>query len=340
MLTSVKTNDSDAYGFAVHPGWNIIANPYQSSVEWSLVEAFNEISSPLYGYQQAFVAVDTLKPFAGYYYYNDPAWGQDSLFIPYTGYDQRGTAKVASEIPDMLRNSPRLKLRLTDKDEMVSEVELLTTQPMKESVETRLDRLHPNLGLAKHGMVIADNENSRLRYNRKRVSFSEAAPYHLEAKTKVGNSYEWNIKGLNNPEAEAVLLVNKATNISFMVTTDTPAKVKATEPISRFEFYIGKEQTLLEKQESMLPVSFELSQNYPNPFNPSTNIRFSVPEHTEVTLEIYDVLGRKVQTLINETMQPGWHVATWNAGRLSSGVYLYRLRAGNTVITKTLTLIK
>ncbi len=90
-----------------------------------------------------------------------------------------------------------------------------------------------------------------------------------------------------------------------------------------------------------LPNQVELRQNYPNPFNPSTNIAFGLPESGKVTLEVFDMLGRKVATLLNkETKSAGRYSVQFDAGSLASGLYIYRLVAGSTVITKKLTLIK
>ena len=88
------------------------------------------------------------------------------------------------------------------------------------------------------------------------------------------------------------------------------------------------------------PLTFELKQNYPNPFNPSTNIEFAVPVSGHVVLEIYDINGRKIQELVNETLSAGAHSATFNASNLASGLYIYRLRTGSNVLTKKMTLIK
>jgi hypothetical protein len=74
-----------------------------------------------------------------------------------------------------------------------------------------------------------------------------------------------------------------------------------------------------------LPDEFLLSQNYPNPFNPSTTIRFSLPEASDVVLEVYDVLGRKVVTLADGYLTAGWHESVWETTGMSSGVYFYRL---------------
>jgi hypothetical protein len=91
---------------------------------------------------------------------------------------------------------------------------------------------------------------------------------------------------------------------------------------------------------SDVPTEFSLWQNYPNPFNPATQIRFDLPESAHVRLDVYNSLGQRVATLVNETMSAGSHEVSFNAGQLSSGHYLYRLEAGSEVFTRTMTLIK
>jgi photosystem II stability/assembly factor-like uncharacterized protein len=88
-----------------------------------------------------------------------------------------------------------------------------------------------------------------------------------------------------------------------------------------------------------LPAAFALAQNYPNPFNPSTAIGFQVTAYSHVRLSIYDLLGREVATLVNEVKAPGSYEVTWDAGGMASGVYLYRLNAGDFTQTKRLLLL-
>lgn len=85
---------------------------------------------------------------------------------------------------------------------------------------------------------------------------------------------------------------------------------------------------------------FVLNQNYPNPFNPSTNISFEIPKSSEVTLEVFDMLGRKVVSLVNERKAAGSYTVPFYASSLSSGMYIYRLQAGSFIQTRKLTLIK
>lgn len=89
-----------------------------------------------------------------------------------------------------------------------------------------------------------------------------------------------------------------------------------------------------------LPGSFALYQNYPNPFNPETMIRFDLPMESTITLKIYDVLGRELETLVNGRLQAGSHTATLLANQWGSGIYLYRLQAGEFVQIRRMVLMK
>jgi len=88
------------------------------------------------------------------------------------------------------------------------------------------------------------------------------------------------------------------------------------------------------------PTNFLLYQNYPNPFNPSTTISYSIPKGSFVILTIYDVLGREVKTLVNKFQTKGKYNVTFNASNLTSGVYIYRIKAGNFAATKKLILMR
>lgn len=88
------------------------------------------------------------------------------------------------------------------------------------------------------------------------------------------------------------------------------------------------------------PKQFEISQNYPNPFNPTTTINYSVAKNTLVSIKIYDILGRKIETLVNKQEIPGNYNIEFNASKLASGIYFYRMQAGDFVETKKLILLK
>lgn len=90
-----------------------------------------------------------------------------------------------------------------------------------------------------------------------------------------------------------------------------------------------------------VPTIYTLEQNYPNPFNPETTIRFGLPEAANVRLEVFDALGRRIAVLKeNEVTDAGWHMIRFDGGGLASGMYIYRLKAGDFVATKQLLLLK
>ena len=91
---------------------------------------------------------------------------------------------------------------------------------------------------------------------------------------------------------------------------------------------------------SIVPEKFYLFQNYPNPFNPSTKISFQLSDVSFSSLKIFDITGKEVATLVNEKLAPGTYSVDWNAAQFPSGVYFYKLEAGNFVNSKKMLLIK
>ena len=113
--------------------------------------------------------------------------------------------------------------------------------------------------------------------------------------------------------------------------------------ISHFSDVVGStQQGLVGVNEvlSGIPEIFALEQNYPNPFNPSTRIQYSVPERSEVSLTVYDIMGVEVASLVDEVKEAGNYETGFDASGLPSGMYLYKLRAGNVVLSKKMLLVK
>lgn len=89
-----------------------------------------------------------------------------------------------------------------------------------------------------------------------------------------------------------------------------------------------------------IPQSVVLLQNYPNPFNPTTTIQYRVPWKVHVRLEVYNVLGQRIAVLVDEEKEAGYHTATFDGVTIPSGLYFYRLQAGNFIGTRKLTLMR
>jgi hypothetical protein len=98
--------------------------------------------------------------------------------------------------------------------------------------------------------------------------------------------------------------------------------------------------TDIEGSKLKLPKTFALQQNYPNPFNPSTTIEFDILISSEVIIYVYNIAGQKIRTLLNKKMPAGNHQVKFNAGNLSTGIYFYRIEAGDFQEVKKMILIK
>jgi len=101
----------------------------------------------------------------------------------------------------------------------------------------------------------------------------------------------------------------------------------------------------IEENPSNLPTEFSLSQNYPNPFNPTTEIKFALPTNSHVKLDIFNVMGQKVKSLVNGDMEAGYRSIIWNGtdetgANVASGTYFYVLKAGDKTFTKKMTMLK
>ncbi len=117
--------------------------------------------------------------------------------------------------------------------------------------------------------------------------------------------------------------------------------ISSTSPIVKFHSFgsYGPNPSV-ERIENLLPTDFILEQNYPNPFNPSTKIRYSILEYSSVTLKVFNLLGEEIETLFNGEQPPGVYEATFDASRLSSGIYFCSLQTREHKFTRKMILIK
>jgi hypothetical protein len=123
-------------------------------------------------------------------------------------------------------------------------------------------------------------------------------------------------------------------------------------PLGRFQGTVYCDGLTVEKindvtgvGDEFLPTDYALYQNYPNPFNPSTIISYALPKQSNVTVKIYDMLGREVKTLVDDFKNAGMHEITWNAdnnygSKVSSGTYIYVIKAGEFYQAKKMIMLK
>jgi len=194
------------------------------------------------------------------------------------------------------------------------------------------------------------------------VSYSQTV-YEITPGTK-GNEIKLTVANVSeiNPAINVeVILTKKSSSLTFNKETETIELIEAkseakasftfdidrTAPISNrdtVEFRISDENGLMMKKSFIFsytgPKEFKLEQNFPNPFNPTTTIQYQLPQDARVTLKVYDILGSEVATLVNEEQQAGYREVQFNGISYASGMYVYRLTAGNNISTKKMMVVK
>jgi len=160
------------------------------------------------------------------------------------------------------------------------------------------------------------------------------AGFEVERRSKnQGASSEWQVLGFVRGRGTTT----EAQSYSFL---DRTASGKVQYRLKQIDFDGQFEYSNIIEVDAGAPKQFALEQNYPNPFNPTTLISYQLPVASEVSLKVYDVLGKEVATLVNERQEAGTYHFNFNASSLSSGVYFYRIKAGNFVSTKKMMLVK
>lgn len=159
------------------------------------------------------------------------------------------------------------------------------------------------------------------------LSFYYSSPVLNEKK-----SYKASVNGTVIPNVPAQIVFDSQNTISPKMA----GSVNNSSSNSRFSVVVSEDE-----MNDFISLNPTLYQNYPNPFNPVTTIQFSLPESSQINIQIFDVLGRVVSNLAEGTYSAGVHRVTWDAGRLSSGVYFYRLSSnGTNILTEKMILLK
>jgi hypothetical protein len=190
------------------------------------------------------------------------------------------------------------------------------------------------------GWAVIDSSSARIKWNATvtglttkltAAHFHYAGAVHATPFTDSSSSGTWSAV----PDTVIRLFLKGDTYMNVHTSTNAGGEIRGTVKLgSGIVTSVGLQIS------SASPEKFTLEQNYPNPFNPSTVIAYQLPTANRVTLKVYDVIGREVATLVNEVKEAGHYSATFNASKLSSGVYFARLQSGNVVQMKKMMLLK
>jgi len=186
------------------------------------------------------------------------------------------------------------------------------------------------------------------------ISYYTVQPFDLEALLTVPGTSVWYL-GENGNYAHIYKSSNDGTNWFQMVLEDSTklvfdidavrlnGKIYAWAVAGQIIFKLVDTASVIgiSNNGNGIPVSYNLYQNFPNPFNPETKIKYDLPKNTNVTIKVYDLLGRLVSTLVNnEFRNAGRYDVIWNANNFASGIYIYKIEAGTFIETKKMVLVK
>jgi fibronectin type 3 domain-containing protein len=337
-LTMPPLGTDGTYTMTVRNGWNIVGNPFDVAVTWSVVKSDNSSTATLWTYAGSggYQASTTLEPFKGYYFSSTST----VLKIRYP-FPSMNVALPPTPAVDW-----KLQIALETEGNTDAENYVGTAQMAKESLD-ELDQRKPPRFLDQAFLSFSlpgpNGEEQHLSSDF-RPSAGEGQVWTFSVtnpKRAIGKIRMIGIESV--PPGFDVVLIDEQNTIpiDFRVTSEVPLR-NSTER-QTFNLIVGKKDFVQAKEAQLVPKEFELSQNYPNPFNPSTTITYKVPREATVRLEIVSLLGQHLSTLAQGMHMPGTYSVTWRSfeQHSSSGTYFARLLVdGKVVKTQKMMLLK
>ncbi len=349
--------------------YNLVGNPLTTNLDWSTSQAASINVAPTYATWDP--SVTTGGGTTGYKYYNAASGtGAAGRYIPpFTGFmvqasgvspslavntSEAASRQSASYFGKSGQSAPHVRL-LIEGNGVAENETYLTFGPEANNGEDQFDveRINP---LSEHFVSIwSVSSSKRLAFDGRNMESGREIYDFAFAATKPG-IYQLSVSELFDiPDHWTVNVIDLDSGSTHDLTSGDPLRVqtRAQDVLSvkrklssivhpRFRVVVQDPSVAPEMPLESISQSDQvlLAQNYPNPFNPTTSIRFSLPSSSPVKLIVYDALGREVQTIVQGTLQAGWHEVSWNATSLSSGMYFYRLFYGTQVLNRSMMLLR
>jgi hypothetical protein len=354
-------------------GWNVISNPLSTDVSWSAVESANvntqngKSLQPLWGFDGSFRKASTFASATGgtaYYFLNDR--GLDALQIPYPGTSKSKEGAIAESNSNAKETSSEetagrtltLTARRAEAPDSAgtpgSTVRVGLHTDAKRSVGPK-DVAAPPARFSAVALRVTPEANQKsetARSKRMRTLMAERRPasemgegytYSLRLRREGEGPVTMDVGGAEAFSGRSVALVNPSAGTSHDLrktgTVEVPASAFGPEGETALTVAVGTEDYVAQQKRAARPSEVTLTA-YPNPVREQGTLEYTLPEAGKVSLRVYDVLGRQVRTLTTGRKEAGRHTATLSASRLSSGVYIARLRAGGTTVTQKITVVR
>ncbi|MBI4548141.1 MAG: choice-of-anchor D domain-containing protein, partial [Ignavibacteriae bacterium] len=345
-----SVNSSRPHPIVLDTGWNQIANPFAFAVAWTSIRAAHpdSLKGPYYYDSTEYkMDISALQPWEGYFIRNNLSYPETLLVPPV-----EATLPLAKSIHVMNldeQNEYHLQLSAETPDHQLKDsynyVGLLTLA--KEGDDPYDYPEPPPIGDYVQLSIMDGKEQFMTNFKpiprdgqqwELQVSATKAKQVVQIALTEVGRM----------PEGFQLYILDKD-NFNIIPTNEKVFDIELGEAHSKriFKVILGTHEYATKHSEGipLVPFEYGLEQNYPNPFNPETRIRYQLSKRSHVVFEIYNLLGQRIRTLVDEEQLTGVHIVVWNGGNnlgnlAGSGVYVYRIRAGDFVASRKLVIIR
>ena len=345
-VPSATLNANEEVEISLHGGWNLITNPFTSHLFWQTVQSANNISEPIYTftgfyatpYIASYESTLDFNPYVGYYYFNTP--NDSVLRIPYAALFDRPAAApvdpslwritISAASSDQLDNAaafgvaPEAALKR-------GSLNFHKPRAMSDLVSVSFNRPDLDAQFPDFATDIRPDDN-------------QLYEWQFDLRAQVGRAASLTFSRLDRvPSSLEIWLIDRQNARVADLRRDSIYKVIPATPLCEFSILVGEHSLVTQKLAGVTPTAFWLGQNFPNPFNPSTTIPVAVPENAEVTLKLYNILGREVKTIYAGRLDAGRHWFTWDGTNqegkiIASGIYLARFQSlkGHALTTKLL----
>ena len=335
-VPTVELNENNQASIPLHDGWNIISNPLHTDVAWSQVSSANDANlQPLWSFDGSWSqATDFVSARTGeaFYFLNDQ--GLNELLIPYeetSGKKKTEVTQTEVQLITRIDGEQTSSSRLTFVDSEQPPANAVAPPSKFEGTSLRFKADTKDHKSSRTSSLAHIYRNKNKQEHRLKVTLS-ATPEEPVTISAEG----WD----SNPGIQMALLDTDSGRKYDLSNKNEITIIPDNEKTSML-LVIGDTRYINEQQEELLPQKISINPNYPNPFNPSTTLRFSLPEQAEVHVQVYNILGQQVSTLINnETRQAGVHTITFDGSRRASGLYFAVFEIGDQRFVQKMTLIK
>lgn len=333
--TTVENTPLNSNGQAeipLHSGWNILTDPFTYPVKWDTIKAVNGISEPLYLFNGTFGISSALSPYSGYYFFNSD--NLISLKIPAI-LPAAFVQKIGNvNPPNKLNLDWKLNIKLSSRN-YTDSLAWIGTSSLVQSDFNRLD-FHKPRSIGSIPSVYFFNPDWNKAYpffaSSIKPEFDNYSEWNLTVSSKPGQILKLSLTGMDRiPDQFQVYLLNTNNNDQINLRKSNSYSFIPAYEITSLKILIGTSDAINKNlKANKQSDNFSLGNNFPDPFNNSTIIPVYLPERRNISLTVFNIVGQKIKTIINNMPIKGEHYYTWDGtddegNVVSSGIYFYRL---------------